>query len=123
MFSNNPANVLVEHRSWRKSNYNLIRILSLVAHPVQLLSLASPPGEHRDLGFFPQLTIGLVLIVNKLLDKVAVEGWTGMMVMLAFFNGVVILILGMLGEYTARILQQISTSAVYHVREVVGYGR
>jgi polyisoprenyl-phosphate glycosyltransferase len=127
MFSNNPANVLVEHRERPegKSNYNLVRILSLVArilfnYSVWPLRLVSTAGI---LISFVSFIIGLVLIANKLLDKVAVEGWTGMMVMLAFFNGVVILILGMLGEYTARILQQISSSAIYHVKEIVGNGR
>jgi glycosyltransferase involved in cell wall biosynthesis len=127
MFSNNPANVLVEHRERPegKSNYNLVRILSLVArilfnYSVWPLRLVSTAGI---LISFVSFIIGLVLIANKLLDKVAVEGWTGMMVMLAFFNGVVILILGMLGEYTARILQQISSSATYHVKEIVGNGR
>jgi len=41
------------------------------------------------------------------------------MVMLALLNGVIILMLGMLGEYTIRILQQMNSKETYHIKEVV----
>jgi glycosyltransferase involved in cell wall biosynthesis len=126
MFSNNPANVWVEHRERLegRSNYNLYKILSLVArilfnYSVWPLRLVSSAGF---LISFLSFLVGVILIFNKLLDKVQVEGWTGLMVMLAFFNGMVILILGMLGEYTARVLQQISSSEIYHVKDIAKHG-
>ena len=123
MFSNNMTNVWVEHqeRMEGKSNYNLYKILSLVTrilfnYSVWPLRFVSTAGFLVSLFSF---LAGLVLIANKLTDNIKVEGWTGLMVMLAFFNGITILILGMLGEYTARILQQISSSEVFHVKDIV----
>jgi glycosyltransferase involved in cell wall biosynthesis len=123
MFSNNPGNEWVEHRQRLegKSNYNLYRIISLVArilfnYSVWPLRFVSTTGFVISLLSF---LVSVVLIINKLLDNIKVEGWTGLMVMLAFFNGIVILILGMLGEYTARILQQISSKEIYHTKEII----
>jgi len=48
-----------------------------------------------------------------------VPGWTTLVVLLSFFNGMVILILSMMGEYTVRMLNQISSAESFHVREVV----
>ncbi|MFZ5920171.1 MAG: glycosyltransferase family 2 protein [Chloroflexota bacterium] len=125
MFANKPGNAWVEHRKRLegKSNYSLYQILSLVARilfnysvwPLRFVSMIGMTIS--GLSFIA----GIILIVNKLLDNVQVEGWTGVMVMLAFFNGLVTLMLGMLGEYTVRILQQISYRDVYSVKDVVKY--
>jgi len=126
MFSNNPGNVWVEHRERLagKSNYNLYKILSLVARILFNYSVL-PLRVVSTTGFFVSFVsflAGVILIVNKLLDNVIVEGWTGLMVMMAFFNGITVLILGILGEYTVRILQQISSDKNYHVKDIVRYG-
>jgi glycosyltransferase involved in cell wall biosynthesis len=123
MFSSNPGNVQVEHqkRLEGKSNYTLYKILSLVSRilfnysvwPLRLVSLVGIAIS--VLSFLG----GIILIINKLLNNVAVEGWTGLMVLLAFFNGLITLMLGMLGEYTVRILQQISYQEIYNVKEIV----
>ncbi len=127
MFSSNPGNVQVEHqkRLEGKSNYNLYKILSLVSRilfnysvwPLRAVSLTGIAIS--GLSFLG----GVILIINKLLNKVSVEGWTGTMVLLAFFNGLITLMLGMLGEYTVRILQQISYKDVYNVKEIVTHER
>jgi hypothetical protein len=58
-------------------------------------------------------------VVRKLLDNILIEGWTGIMVMLAILNGLIILMLGMLGEYTVRILQQMNSKETYHIKDIV----
>jgi glycosyltransferase involved in cell wall biosynthesis len=65
--------------------------------------------------------IGIVLVVRKLLDNIQIEGWTGIMVMLAILNGLIILMLGMLGEYTVRILQQMNSKETYHIKDTVSH--
>jgi hypothetical protein len=39
--------------------------------------------------------------------------------MLAILNGLIILMLGMLGEYTVRILQQMNSKETYHIKDIV----
>ena len=62
-----------------------------------------------------------MLVVRKLLDNIQIEGWTGIMVMLAILNGLIILMLGMLGEYTVRILQQMNSKETYHIKDTVSH--
>ena len=46
-------------------------------------------------------------------------GWTTIAVLLSFFNGVVIMLLSMLGEYVVRTLNAVSALSTYHVTERV----
>ncbi len=123
MFAHSIGNAWVEHKERHegKSNYNLVRILSLVLRilfnysiwPLRLVTITG--FVISFLSFF----VGLVLVVRKLLDNILIEGWTGIMVMLAILNGLIILMLGMLGEYTVRILQQMNSKETYHIKDIV----
>jgi hypothetical protein len=60
--------------------------------------------------------LGAYYLIQPFLREVPVPGWTTLVVLLAFFNGISLLMLGMLGEYLVRILNQISGSTQYEVR-------
>ncbi len=123
MFAANPANVLVEHRERPvgKSNYSFFRIAELVmrilfnysAFPLRLVSLIGI--AIAGLAF----AIGAYYLIRGILGDVRVAGWTTLVVLLAFFNGITILILSMLGEYVVRLLNQTSASDPYHIKETV----
>ena len=66
------------------------------------------------------LAIGLpIVLVAGLLGGTSVPGWTTIVVMLAFFNGVTMVMLAMLGEYVVRIINQLNMADPYFVRRVV----
>ena len=65
------------------------------------------------------LLLGLYFLVEGLLGGARVPGWTTIVVMLAFFNGVMMLMLAMLGEYVVRVINQITMADPYFVRKVV----
>jgi len=123
MFSGKRANVLVEHheRAVGKSNYNLFKITELMmrilfnysAYPLRLVSLIALliVGLSSVLGVF--------YFLRGLLGYSTVAGWTTVVVLLSFFNGITILILAMLGEYTVRLLNQTSAADSFHVSEIV----
>lgn len=125
MFSDNPANAWVEHqeRPVGKSNYNLFKIVELVMRilfnystfPLRLVS-----------------TIGLVIsgvsfllgtfyLFRAIFIGTQVPGWATTVVLLAFFNGMTLLILSMLGEYTMRLLNQVSYTEYYQIKEIITY--
>lgn len=125
MFAQSIGNVWVEHRERHegKSNYNLVKIMSLVLRILFNYSIW-PMRLVTGTGFvisFLSFSIGIVLVFRKLLDNIQIEGWTGIMVMLALLNGVIILMLGMLGEYTVRILQQMNSKETYHIKDIVSH--
>jgi glycosyltransferase involved in cell wall biosynthesis len=124
MFSVNPANVGVEHqsRSVGKSNYNLFKIIELVmrilfnysSFPLRLVSIVGVVISALS------LLRGLYYLGKAIFIGVSVPGWTTVVVLLSFFNGITIFILSMLGEYTVRLLNQTSSSESYHVKEIIG---
>lgn len=124
MYSRQRANAAVRHdaRKVGKSNYSLRRILSLVA--AILFNYSSLPLRIvAGIGMFIALAsfaLGVFYLVRGLFFGSAVAGWTTMVVLLAFFNGIVITMLAMLGEYVVRIINQISSDDPYVVRERIG---
>ena len=123
MYSNDPADVLVRHepRPIGKSNYGLTRILSLVmsilfSYSLFPLRAAAVAGFVVALGSF---SLGAFYLVRSFFVDTPVAGWTTIAVLLAFFNGVVIALLSMLGEYVIRTLNTVSTISTYHVTDRV----
>jgi glycosyltransferase involved in cell wall biosynthesis len=123
MFAASPANTWVEHRERPvgRSQYTLIRIVSLVmrllfnysAWPLRFITTI---GASMAVASF---VVGLYFLVRRLLGDIRVPGWTTIIVMLSFFNGISLLVLSMLGEYVVRLIQQTSSRQIYHVREAI----
>jgi len=124
MFASRPINVDVEHRPrpGGSSNYGIRAITALVfrilfnysSFPLRLVSV---------IGLIATVTsfvTGSFFLVRALAGGSSVPGFTTLIVLLSFFNGVSLLILSMLGEYTIRLLRQSSQPDPYHIRETVG---
>ena len=123
LYSRNRANVSVRHdpRPAGKSSYSTLRLARLVA--TILFSYSSFPL--RLAAFFGFMVsalsflIGAVYLLRGVLSDSHVEGWTSLVVLLAFFNGVTIALLSMLGEYVVRTLNSVSAHEPYHIVERV----
>ena len=126
LYSHNRANTDVEHapRAAGQSNYGMIRILRLILRI--LFSYSSFPLRFAaTVGFVISglsFIAAIVFIARGIFGDSDVEGWTSIMVLVSFMNGVIILMLSMLGEYVVRTLNQVSAIEPYHVVEVVGDG-
>jgi polyisoprenyl-phosphate glycosyltransferase len=124
LYSSNRSNVTVRHdpRPVGDSSYGFLRIAKLVA--TILFSYSSFPLRLAALfGFLVSafaFVIGVTYLILGAVGTTRVEGWTSLIVLLAFFNGVTIALLSMLGEYTIRTLNSVSANEPYHVVERVG---
>ncbi|HEY1772133.1 MAG TPA: glycosyltransferase family 2 protein [Gammaproteobacteria bacterium] len=122
-FSGSPANVEVDHQPRRvgTSNYNFLRIAKLVA--TLLFNYSSFPLRFvMGLGLAVSglsFVLGVVYVVRGVVHGSAVQGWTSLVVLLAFFNGMLMLMVGMLGEYMVRLMNQTSGHTPYQIREIV----
>lgn len=124
MFAANPANVWVEHRERPegKSQYDLLKIAELVmrilfnysSYPLRLVSMVGVVISALS------FVLGLYFIVDRLIGGVPVPGWTSLVVLLSFLNGIIILILSMLGEYCVRLLNQTSYPESYQIKDIIG---
>jgi glycosyltransferase involved in cell wall biosynthesis len=124
LYSSNPANVEVEHapREIGKSNYNPLRIAKLVLRILFSYSLF-PLRLSAAIGFLISalsFAIGAGFAIRRLVGNARVEGVTTIIVLLSFLDGVIILMLSMLGEYVLRTLRQVTETESYHVLEEHG---
>lgn len=121
--TNNMASVEIEHRARLdgKSGYSLRRSLSLwlngfTAFSVVPLRVATVVGAFAALAGF---IYGLVLVILKLTTPSFLAGYASMMAGLLFIGGLIMLMLGLLGEYIGRIYVNINGVPQYVVREEV----
>ena len=49
------------------------------------------------------------------------EGWASVMAVSLFFNGVVLMMLGIIGEYIGRIYDEAKGRPLYVVREILNF--
>jgi polyisoprenyl-phosphate glycosyltransferase len=123
IFSNNPGDVPVRHepRAEGKSGYTLLRILRLVL--TILFSYSSYPLRAAAIAGFCLATLSFLLgayyLVHGIVHQSTVPGWTTLVVLLSAFNGFIIAMLSMLGEYVVRTLNAVSVQQTFHVIERV----
>jgi glycosyltransferase involved in cell wall biosynthesis len=82
------------------------------------LKLATYMGVTVSLGGFGYL---LVVLYLKMFTTSTVTGWASMMAVNLFFNGVVLLMLGIIGEYIGRIYDEAKGRPLYVVREELNF--
>jgi glycosyltransferase involved in cell wall biosynthesis len=119
LYSSNCSDVAVRHetRTVGKSNYGLFQIMRLVftilfSYSLFPLRFAAACGFGIALISF---ALGMIYLALGVLSDTRVPGWTSVVVLLAVFNGVIITLLSMLGEYIVRTLGAVSARETYHV--------
>lgn len=120
----NITNVIVNHRDREEgaSGYTLKKLLGLwfngfTAFSVKPLRIATGiGGVCAVLGF----SYGIYTIVKRLVKPDVPMGFSSTMAALVFFGGMIMLMLGLIGEYIGRIYISINNSPQYVIREKIG---
>lgn len=63
----------------------------------------------------------LVVIFQKLFTGSTIAGWASIVAMNLLFNGIILILLGIIGEYIGRIYDESKNRPLYIVREVQGF--
>lgn len=82
------------------------------------LKLASHIGIYVSLFSFVYF---LYVLYEKFFTSKTVPGWTTLVALNLFFNGVILVILGIVGEYIGRIYDESKNRPLYLVREAVNF--
>lgn len=124
MHASKIANVEVVHqkREIGSSNYTLFRILKLVTRllfnyssfPLQVISGAGVIVS------FLSFCAGMFYIIKGIAQGASVPGWTTIVVLLSFLCGFILVVLGVMGEYLARMMNQMANSQSFLIRQKVG---
>ncbi len=115
--------VPVTHRAREEgeSGYTLIKLFSLwmngfTSFSVKPLRIATYCGAFAALLGFVYF---LVILVKHFVDSSIPEGWASTMALMLLLGGIVLLVLGMIGEYIGRIYMCINASPQYVERQVI----
>lgn len=117
----NVVNVPVNHREREegRSGYTMKKLLALwlngfTAFSVLPLRLATTIGVGcAGLGFI----YGIYTIVKKFINPEVPMGFSSVMAALVFFGGMIMVMLGLVGEYIGRIYISMNNSPQYVIRE------
>ncbi|MGQ9623556.1 MAG: glycosyltransferase family 2 protein [Candidatus Caldatribacteriaceae bacterium] len=63
----------------------------------------------------------LYIVIAKLLGKSTVPGWASIMVINLFFNGIILILLGVMGEYIGRVYDEAKNRPLYIVSRTQGF--
>lgn len=117
------TNVPVTHhaRLTGHSGYNFHKLLALwlngfTAFSVKPLRIATLCGTVCALAGF---CYGIYVVIRKLVDSSIEMGWSSIIASIFFLGGLILIMLGMIGEYIGRIYISLNSAPQYTVREVV----
>ncbi len=119
----NIANVSVKHREREEgtSGYTLKKLIGLwfngfTAFSVKPLRIATAVGAiSAAVGFL----YGIYTIVKRLINPEVPMGFSSTMSAIVFFGGMLMLMLGLIGEYIGRIYISLNNSPQYVIREKI----
>ena len=115
---------LEERERYRgKTNFTFSKMVSLwfnglTAFSIKPLRLSSFLGILiASVGF----VYGIVIIIRKMLNNDIVAGYSSLMAALLFTSGVIMILLGFIGEYLGRIYMCINNAPQYVVKETINF--
>ena len=119
----NIANVEVTHRerTTGSSGYTISKLFGLwfngfTAFSIKPLRIATFVGCFSAvMGFM----YGIYIIIRKLVDPRVVLGFSSIMAAILFFCGMIMIMLGLIGEYIGRMYISMNNSPQYLVKEVI----
>lgn len=120
--TNRMTNVYIEHRIREegRSNFTLIKCLKVwfngfVAFSVKPLRFSAIIGcLIALLGF----VYGIIVVVKAVFLFEPAVGWSSLMVAVLLLGGIILIMLGMLGEYVGRMNLSINNTPQYIIREI-----
>jgi undecaprenyl-phosphate 4-deoxy-4-formamido-L-arabinose transferase len=124
-FSSNPVEIRVSHseRAAGASKYSLYKLIRLnfdlmtgfSVVPLQLFALCGVITSIFSVAF------ALYLLIRRFIVGAEVEGVFTLFAILFFFVGIIILGIGIVGEYVGRIYQEVRRRPRYVVRRTYGF--
>ncbi len=119
--TNNISSIPVKHfeRAYGKSNYTFKKLIELwsnvMGYSILPLRIASRFGT---LIAFIGLVGALVVFIKNLISPSSALGWPSIMFTLFFFSGVIMMFLGIIGEYVGRLFLSNGNDPQFVVRQV-----
>lgn len=116
------VNVDINHHSRRdgSSHYTLVKMIGVFSN----LLINNSSFLLRMMGYLGlvistvAIILASILVVKKLFFAQIIAGWTSLTVITLFFGGLILLTLGVIGEYLIRIIATTEDRPVYYIRTI-----
>lgn len=119
----NIANVPVKHFE-RESGTSGYTLRKLIAHWFDIIGFTVAPLKAAFcIGLITSIVSiisALVIIIQKITNGIQTTGWSSLMVAICFFSGVILIFMGVIGEYIGRLFQASNNEPQYVIRSVKG---
>lgn len=123
-FKSAPVEFVREKRFAGTTKYPLKKMLKFAGDAIMSFSL-KPLKLATYLGVgisIASLIYGIVLVILKLCGVLStVMGWTSIVAISLFFNGIILMILGILGSYIGRIYEEVKGRPLYVIQEKINF--
>ncbi|EKD28478.1 MAG: ribonuclease III [uncultured bacterium] len=125
--TDNITQINIEHNDRYKgnSNYNFIRSFSLFLNLATNFSII-PLRFSTFIGIISSI-IGFSMLpyyfIRYLQGNYQIQGWTTLVTLLLIFGGLILLSLGLIGEYLGRIYLKINRKPQYIIKEIITSGK
>lgn len=116
------TDVYVEHfsRKYGTSNYTLKKLIRLWSSFTNFSMLPLRAAFYSGIAIFIiGILTAFVIMLRKIIIPSTAIGWTSVIACILIFSGIIILFLGVIGEYIGRIFMSINQSPQYVIREIV----
>lgn len=119
----NVANIetVQKNRKEGKSGYTLKKLFKLFLDGFTAFSV-KPLRVSAKLGTLISIIgiiIAIVLVIRKIINPQILVGWSSLAVLLLIIGGIIMIMLGMIGEYVGRIYMCINSYPQYVVRQSI----
>jgi len=125
--TSNLTQVHVEHHKRYKgrSNYSFMRsMIVLINHAtnysVYPLRLVTMFGVGAAVFSF---ILGIIYLVQYIYGSHRVEGWITIIILLIFFGGLILLSLGLMGEYIGRVFMSVNNKPQYVIEKIINHNK
>ena len=120
--TSNMCNVPINHRDrlQGESTYTLKKLLSLWFNGFTAFSI-KPLRVSIFIGLMAAILSFILIIyaiIQKITDPNISVGWTSLISVISFFSGMILMVLGLIGEYIGRIYISLNKSPQYVIKKI-----
>lgn len=103
-----------------KTKYSMFKLIELAWCAITSFSIL-PLRIITVVGILTSF-ISFLIIIYALISYIkgfSIQGWTSIIMTIAFFSGIIIMSLGIIGEYLGKVLIEVKNRPLYQIEEVV----
>lgn len=97
---------------WKLFKYALTGIVAFSTAPLRLATYIGSAATIFSVIYL------IVTVIRKLTANINVDGFTQLVILITFFSGVLLFTVGIIGEYIAKIYQQVKGRPIYIASEI-----